>query len=83
MTKVVSGGIELPHRIKSDIAPEEIQSTELAETELIEHEAPNDTMIERVSCPNCSASFRITKPEADKAVVGCPSCSQDFILRFT
>ena len=83
VTKVVSGGIELPHQIKSGIAPEEIQSTELAETELTEHEGPSDTMIERVSCPHCSASFRITIPDADEAVVGCPSCAQDFILRFT
>ncbi len=83
MTKVVSGGVELPHRVKSDIAPKEIQPVDLSDKELVEDELPSKKIIQRVSCPNCSTSFNIAIPDADEAVVACPSCTQDFIVRFT
>ena len=83
VTKVVSGGVELPHRVKSDIAPKEIQPVDLSDKELVEDELPSKKIIQRVSCPNCSTSFNIAIPDADEAVVACPSCTQDFIVRFT
>jgi hypothetical protein len=81
VTQVVSGGIELPHQIKSKLeigdVPEQ-SSTPTMQTD----EKIVDSAIQKVSCPHCSASFNITIPEHDEVVVACPSCTKDFKLRF-
>ena len=39
-------------------------------------------MIQQVACPHCPTKFNIAIPDADEAVVACPTCREDFILRF-
>ena len=41
-----------------------------------------EPVIQRVSCPHCATKFNIAIPDADEAVVACPSCGEDFMLRF-
>ena len=81
VTQVVSGGIELPHQVKSKLemtdAKENASISSGAEEEIVE-----DTAIQKVSCPHCSANFNIAIPEHDEVVVACPSCNKDFKLRF-
>lgn len=83
LTKVVSGGIELPHQVKSGIAPEAGRIEEESGNTIIEDKQLPDSVIERVSCPHCATEFNIEIPDADEAIVACPSCGQDFMLRFT
>ena len=81
VTQVVSGGIELPHQVKSKLemsdAKENASISSGAEEEFIE--GPE---IQKVSCPLCFANFNIAIPEHDEVVVACPSCNKDFKLRF-
>ena len=49
-------------------------------TELIA--AADEPVIQQVSCPHCATKFNIAIPDADEAVVACPSCGEDFMLRF-
>ena len=81
VTQVVSGGIELPHQVKSKLemtdAKENASISSGAEEEIVE-----ETAIQKVSCPHCSANFNIAIPEHDEVVVACPSCNKDFKLRF-
>ena len=78
VTEVVSGGIELPFQVKSqiDIVPEVSKPDKQIEPVVI------DEAIKEVSCPLCDFSFKIRIPEVDEAIVACPSCNKDFMLRF-
>lgn len=69
-TRVVSGGISLPHQVKSQI--EETTSTQKSD---------NDPLME-ISCPSCQYAFKIKTPNVSSAVVACPSCNKDFKLKF-
>ena len=68
-TKVNSGGIELPHKVKSQMptkAPKKVI---------------DDTR--EINCPKCQYSFKIRVPKGvPEAVVACPSCESDFGLEF-
>ncbi len=82
VTQVVSGGVELPHQVKAKLetkndVPEEAKVRPQPIQEQLE-----DSTIQMVSCPHCSANFKITIPEHDEVVVACPSCNRDFKLRF-
>ncbi len=79
VTQVVSGGIELPHQVKSKFEMEDAEVPLPSETEV---ENTEDTAIQKVYCPHCSANFKITIPEHDEVVVACPQCAKDFKLRF-
>ena len=78
VTEVVSGGIELPFQVKSQIenVPEVSKPDKQIEPVVI------DEAIKEVSCPLCDFSFKIRIPDVDEAIVACPSCSKDFKLRF-
>ncbi|MFL2881786.1 MAG: hypothetical protein ACJ0CN_01275 [Candidatus Poseidoniaceae archaeon] len=78
VTEVVSGGIELPFQVKSQIEndPEVSKPDKQIEPVVI------DDAIKEVSCPLCDFSFKIRIPEVDEAIVACPSCNKDFKLRF-
>ena len=78
VTEVVSGGIELPFQVKSQIdnVPEVSNPDKQIESVVI------DEAIKEVSCPLCDFSFKIRIPEVDEAIVACPSCNKDFKLRF-
>ena len=78
VTEVVSGGIELPFQVKSQIdnVPEVSKPDKQIESVVI------DEAIKQVSCPLCDFSFKIRIPEVDEAIVACPSCNKDFKLRF-
>jgi rubrerythrin len=78
VTEVVSGGIELPFQVKSQIenVPEVSKPDKQIEPVVI------DEAIKEVSCPLCDFSFKIRIPEVDEAIVACPSCNKDFKLRF-
>jgi rubrerythrin len=78
VTEVVSGGIELPFHVKSQIenVPEVSKPDKQIEPVVI------DEAIKEVSCPLCDFSFKIRIPEVDEAIVACPSCNKDFKLRF-
>ena len=78
VTQVVSGGIELPHQIKSKLEMSDITE----QTSIPSDEKSVNQEIQRVSCPHCSESFNIAIPEHNEVVVACPSCHKDFRLRF-
>ena len=81
VTQVVSGGIELPHQVKSKLEmPDAKENASISSG--IEEENAEDTAIQQVSCPHCSTNFNIVIPEHDEVVVACPSCNKDFKLRF-
>ena len=81
VTQVVSGGIELPHQIKSKLEMSDIPE-QTSTPSIPSDDKSVDSEIEKVSCPHCSASFNIVIPEHDEVVVACPSCTKDFKLRF-
>ena len=81
VTQVVSGGIELPHQIKSKLEMSDI-TEQTSTTSIPSDEKPVNQEIQRVSCPHCSAGFNIAIPKHDEVVVACPSCHKDFRLRF-
>jgi hypothetical protein len=78
VTEVVSGGIELPFQVKSQIdnVPDVSKPEKQIDPVVI------DEAIKQVNCPLCEFSFKIRIPEADEAIVACPSCDKDFKLRF-
>ena len=78
VTEVVSGGIELPFQVKSQID----NVAEVSKPEKQIEPVVIDEAIKEVSCPLCEFSFKIRIPEADEAIVACPSCDKDFKLRF-
>ena len=82
VTKVVSGGVALPHQVKSEIEPlnQEPEHDSLENESAVEQE--DNSMIQQVACPHCPTKFNIAIPDADEAVVACPTCREDFILRF-
>ncbi len=82
VTKVVSGGVALPHQVKSEIEPlnQEPEHDSLENESAVEQE--DNSMIQQVACPHCPTKFNIAIPDADEAVVACPTCGEDFILRF-
>ena len=81
VTQVVSGGIELPHHVKSKLAMKDVNETSSPSSDIGEKTAA-DTKIQQVSCPHCSTNFNIAIPEHDEVVVACPSCGKDFKLKF-
>tara|TARA_B100000674_G_scaffold127406_1_gene98188 strand:- start:1712 stop:4261 length:2550 start_codon:yes stop_codon:yes gene_type:complete len=82
VTKVISGGVQLPYQVKSQIGHEQQDAANEDDAESTPTTAPNEQIIQQISCPHCSSKFSIAIPDADEAVVECPSCTRDFILRF-
>ena len=82
VTKVVSGGVALPHQVKSEIEliNQEPNHDSLENESAVDQE--DNSMIQQVACPHCPTKFNIAIPDADEAVVACPTCGEDFILRF-
>ena len=70
ITRVVSGGISLPHQVKSQIEETTEPQKEVAESLL------------NITCPSCQFGFKIKSPNVSSAVVACPSCNKDFKLKF-
>ena len=58
---------------------EEDQHLSVESTEDFSTENQN---VQQVSCPLCSSNFKIEIPDVDEAIVECPTCNQDFMLRF-
>ena len=69
-TRVVSGGISLPHQVKS-----QIEETTDSQKEVLES-------LLNITCPSCQFGFKIKTPDVSSAVVACPSCNKDFKLKF-
>ena len=69
-TRVVSGGISLPHQVKSQIE----------ETTATQKDIPESLL--SITCPSCQFGFKIKSPDVSSAVVACPSCNKDFKLKF-
>ena len=69
-TRVVSGGISLPHQVRSQIE----ETTELQKD-------ATDSLL-KITCPSCQFGFKIKTPNVSSAVVACPSCNKDFKLKF-
>ena len=69
-TRVVSGGISLPHQVKSQIE----------ETTATQKGIPESLL--SITCPSCQFGFKIKSPDVSSAVVACPSCNKDFKLKF-
>ena len=82
VTQVLSGGIQLPHQVKAKIETQNDLPEESTTQSKPIQEQVEDNMIQTVSCPHCSANFKITIPEHDEVIVACPSCNKDFKLRF-
>ena len=81
VTKVISGGVELPHQVKSQIDVSDVVEDQQSSFEATENITDNEN-IQQVSCPLCSSNFNIAIPDVDEAIVECPTCNQDFKLRF-
>ena len=81
VTKVISGGVELPHQVKSQIDVSDMVEDQQSYFEATENITDNEN-IQQVSCPLCSSNFNIAIPDVDEAIVECPTCNQDFKLRF-
>ena len=82
VTKVISGGIELPHQVKSQIEVNDIEEDQHLSVESTEDFSTENQNVQQVSCPLCSSNFKIEIPDVDEAIVECPTCNQDFMLRF-
>jgi len=68
-TRVNSGGIELPQKIKSQVSLQ------------VSEKVVDDTRA--INCPTCQFGFKIRVPKGvSEAVVACPSCNSDFGLEF-
>ena len=81
VTKVISGGVELPHQVKAQIDVNDAVEGEQSSVEATDTTADNQN-VQQVSCPLCSSNFEIAIPDVDEAIVECPTCNQDFKLRF-
>ena len=83
VTKVISGGVALPHQVKTELTAKD----DAAQQENIAEDLTSNETVESVSkqvaCPHCPTKFNVPIPEADEAIVACPSCAKDFILRFS
>ena len=82
VTKVISGGIELPHQVKSQIEVNDMEEDQHLSVESTEDFSTENQNVQQVSCPLCSSNFKIEIPDVDEAIVECPTCNQDFKLRF-
>ncbi|MCH2648879.1 MAG: PKD domain-containing protein [Candidatus Poseidoniaceae archaeon] len=82
VTKVISGGIELPHQVKSQIEVNDMEEDQHLSVESTEDFSTENQNVQQVSCPLCSSNFKIEIPDVDEAIVECPTCNQDFMLRF-
>ena len=82
VTKVISGGIELPHQVKSQIEVNDMEEDQQLSVESTEDFSTENQNVQQVSCPLCSSNFKIEIPDVDEAIVECPTCNQDFMLRF-
>ena len=82
VTKVISGGIELPHQVKSQIEVNDMEEDQQLSVESTEDFSTDNQNVQQVSCPLCSSNFKIEIPDVDEAIVECPTCNQDFMLRF-
>ena len=74
--QVVSGGVQLPSQVKSKLSKASLDQLEVLP------EKPTTSSLKSIICPHCNAEFKIAIPDAEQAIVECPSCSKDFKLRF-
>ncbi len=81
VTKVISGGVELPHQVKAQIDVNDVVEDEQSSIQATETTTDNQN-VQQVSCPLCTSNFEIAIPDVDEAIVECPTCNQDFKLRF-
>jgi hypothetical protein len=80
MAAVESGGIALPQGVS--VAPPAVDEEKVVEEQVIEEQIVAVDQIMQCVCESCGAGFEITLPAGiPQAVVACPSCQVDNIVR--
>ena len=83
VTKVISGGVALPHQVKTELTAKDDAALQENIAEDLTSNETVESVSKQVACPHCPTKFNVPIPEADEAIVACPSCAKDFILRFS